>query len=595
MEFVERQQKAADCLAQDKYDEAIVLYDQCIEANSQVWSNYWKLGLALLLSGQKEEAQACWLSAIVEREYAEIEGGMVEIIKFLENEGIERLESGKYEQSEIIFLELIELDPDNSKAYKNLGNAVFSQGKLEEAVAYYQKGLSLEGDADATTYYNLGMVFHQQGKLEEAIACFEKFLLLNPNSADALNNLGNSFQRLGKFDEGIACFQKALTLEPNNALILNNLGTAFQTVGKLEEALACYQKALSLEPNDAMAHSNLGVFFMEQHQFEKAMACYNKALEIDPDYVDFHRNRAGLLLRLGDYKRGFAEYEWRWRRKENPPPSFPQPLWDGSDLDGKTILLYAEQGFGDTIQFIRYAPLVRERGGRVIFVSQVPLVELLTTVAGIDKVVAVGTTLPQFDVRAPLLSLPYILGTTLETIPVQIPYISPLKSLSFKLETPDAACFRVGLVWAGNPENADDRNRSCSLKYFAPLLSIAGIAFYSLQKGSKVEEITQLSYQESIQDLSIQLNDFADTAAVVAHLDLIITVDTAVAHLAGALGRPVWVVLSYSPDWRWMVEREDSPWYPTMRLFRQNQPGNWQDVLERVAVALTELVNSKKS
>ncbi|MCL1466815.1 tetratricopeptide repeat protein [Argonema galeatum] len=591
MKFVDLQIQAAECLAQDKYAEAVALYAQCIEANPLVLSNYWKLGLAWVLQGEELEGQACWLSAIVEGDAAQVDERTEELIKVLEAEALERLESGKYEQAEKIYLQIIEQHPNHSVAYKNLGNAVFNQGKLEEAIAYYQQGLTLDPD-DAITYYHLAIVFQQQEKLEEAIAYYQQFLTLNPNSAAALNNMGQAFQAQGKLEEAIACYQQALTLDPSDALTYNNLGTALQAQGKLEEAIACFQQGIVLEPNNAIAHNNLGLRFLKKHDFEKAIASYNRAIEIDPDYVEANWNRALLLLQIGDYKRGFAEYEWRWRREKTPARPFAQPLWDGSTLESGTILLHAEQGFGDTIQFIRYAPLVAQLVGHVIVECHQPLVKLLTTVTAIEKVVARETTLPEFDVQAPLLSLPYILGTTLETLPAQIPYLSPLEPLSVRLETPPETCRKVGIVWAGNPEHPDDRNRSCSLNHFASLLNTPGAAFYSLQKGPSVAELAQFSCQVPLQDLSSQLHDFADTAAVIDQLDLIVSIDTSVAHLAGALGKPVWLLLSFSHDWRWMSGRDDSPWYPSMRLFRQNRSGDWEDVLRRVTEALLKLTDA---
>ena len=403
--------------------------------------------------------------------------------------------------------------------------------------------------------------------------------------------MGNAWQRQGKFEEAIACYQQCLTLEPNDALTYNNLGSAFKVINKLEEALACFQQGLILEPNNAGYYNNLAVFWEEQRQYEKGIKYCELALEIDPDYVKSHWNISIMLLRLGNFTRGFEEYEWRWRREQSPPRTLPKPLWDGANLEGKTILLQAEQGMGDLIQFIRYVPLIRGRGGHIIVECHPPLVRLLETFVGVEKVVAIGESLPEFDVYIPLLSLPRILGTTLATIPAEIPYIYPLETVSFKLDPPAKSGLKVGLVWAGNPSNQDDRNRSCSLHHFLSLINLPNIAFYSLQKGPKAAEINQISEPVPLQDLSSQLNDFADTAAVIAQLDLVITVDTAVAHLAGAMGKPVWVLLGYNPDWRWMCDREDSPWYPSVRLFRQNSPGNWQEMLARVREALKQLVD----
>ena len=658
MELEELQQQAAEFLAQDKYDSAVCLYEECIEAAPNEMSSYWLLGLALLLADKELEAISVWLQAMVERNSSLEEALTADLIKVLEAEALKRLESGKYEQAEKIYWQIIEQNPNHAEAYKNLGNALFNQGKLEEAqacykqvlildpnydiayyhlgyafhqqglfeeaIAYYQQYLTLN-PRDSTAYYNMGIVFHKQSRFEEAIASYEQALTLNPNSYEASNNLGAALEMQGKVDEAISCYQKFLTLKPNDARAYYNLGRAFQSQGKVDEAIPYYQQALSLDSNQPIAHNNLGyalqsqgfleeaqscyqqafkldsnyakahynfgVLLMEKGNFSEAIACFNRAIEINPDYADAHWNRGLILLLWGEYERGFAEYEWRWLREQTPRRSFTQPLWSGEELQGRTILLYAEQGFGDTIQFIRYAPIVQQRGGIVVVECQQALVRLLTTVAGINKIVAYGTILPEFDVHAPLLSLPYILGTTLETVPAQIPYLHHDQFDSFKIE--DNSRLKVGLVWSGNPEYPENYKRSFSLNHFKDILNTPGIDFYSLQKGPQVAELKQLSELEKVplQDLSSILHDFACTAAVIAQLDLIITVDTAVAHLAGALGRPVWVLLAFNPEWRWLLKRSDSAWYPSMRLFRQQQPGDWPEVLARILIALQELVS----
>lgn len=581
-------QQAAEFLVKDEYDRAIAIYEECIAADPSVMFNYWMLGLTLLLQGREEEAQACWFSAIVAYDSAEIEAGTRELIEILEIEGIKRLEAGKFNQAEIIYLQIIEQVPDRAIAYKNLGNAALNQGKLEEAIAYYQQGIELEPN-EAISYYHLAIAFHQQDKLEEAIAFYEQFLKFNANDPIAWNNLGNALQRQGKFAEAIDCYQKSLTLDGNNALTYNNLGTAFNSQGNLAAALGCFEQGLILEPNNAESHYNLATFYQDQRLYEKALACCDRAIEIEPNYTDAYWTRSLILLRLGDFKRGFIEYEWRWRRKENKPRSLAKPIWNGENLAGKTILLQAEQGMGDLIQFIRYVPLLVKLGGCVVVECHPPLVRLLKTVADIEKVVAIGETLPEFDVYIPLLSLARIFGTTLETIPSEIPYLKPGESVSLKPEIPPSNCLKVGLVWAGNPEHPSDRQRSTSLGNFLPLFNLKNITFYSLQKGAKSAEINEITCPVNLLDLNNKINDFADTSAVISQLDLVITVDTSVAHLAGALGKPVWVLLCYNADWRWMTEREDSPWYPTMRLFRQNRSGDWQELLHRVEQVLAKL------
>jgi len=371
--------------------------------------------------------------------------------------------------------------------------------------------------------------------------------------------------------------------------------------GQLEEAITYYQQALALKPNYPEAYNNLGTALKEQGNLQESLHCFNRALKSNPDYQEARWNRAIALLSSGELKRGFTEYECRWQARGvyfKGPNCFPQPVWDGSDLEGKLILLHTDDGFGDTIQFIRYAPLVVQRGGRVILACPKPLVRLFTTLPGIEQLLEAEAVLPEFYVHAPLLSLPHYLGTTLETIPAQIPYIALLNSEEFiSKEAPSlpipplGTLLKVGFVWAsggrersGNLTATDQR--SCPPALFVRLLSLPGISLYSLQVGRWATTINEFKDENRLQDLSSQIEDFADTAALIAQLDLVISVDTAVAHLAGAMGKPVWTLLAFNPDWRWMREREDSPWYPSMRLFRQRQPGDWESVFEQVAQAL---------
>jgi len=585
MEWEELQQQAAECLAQDKYDSAVCLYEECIEAAPNEMSSYWLLGLALLLADKELEAISVWLQVMVEGNSSLVEVLTAELIKVLEAEALKRLRKGKYAQAEKIYWQIIELNPTHAEAYKNLGNALGNQGNLEEAQACYQQALAL-GPNCAITYYNVGYAFERQGKISEAIASYQQAIVLEPNYAEAYNNLGTVLANQGKLDEAIASYQQCLTLNPKAATAYYNLGHIFEQQQKVEEAIASYQQAIALEPNYAEAYNNLGNVLENQDKLEEAIPYYQQALILDPNYPEAHLNCGLILLRRGEYERGFAEYEWRWRMEKMPPRLFTQPLWSGEELQGRTILLHAEQGFGDTIQFIRYAPIVQQRGGIVVVECQQPLVRLLTTVAGINKVVAYGTTLPEFDVHAPLLSLPYILGTTLETVPAQIPYLHPPEFSNLRISPPPGTRLKVGIVWSGSAGYIRNHKRSCSLSHFLELLNIPDIAFYSLQKEPQVLELAELADKIRLQDLSSWLDDFATTASVMAQLDLIVTVDTAVAHLAGALGRPVWLLLSFVPDWRWMIGRSDSPWYPTMRLFRQKQPGDWAELLRRVIEAL---------
>jgi hypothetical protein len=317
----------------------------------------------------------------------------------------------------------------------------------------------------------------------------------------------------------------------------------------------------------------------------EAIACFQKALQIDPHYPEAHCNMSFVYLLTGNFEEGWKEYEWRRRLKGSVQREFSQPLWDGSDIHGKTILLYAEQGFGDTIQFIRYIPFVAQKNAIVLVECQDELASVIQDIEGVNRVFVFGEQLPEFDVHCPLLSLPLVFDTTLETIPAEVPYIKADSILVQRWKNKlkhDNSKLKIGLSWAGRPTHKRDRQRSISFDTFSPLLQINEVTFYSLQKGEAAGQAKNPTKGMKLIDYTDEMRDFSDTAAFIENLDLIISVDTAVAHLAGALGKPVWTLLPFAPDWRWMLHREDSPWYPTMRLFRQPSPGDWGSVINNV-------------
>jgi hypothetical protein len=333
---------------------------------------------------------------------------------------------------------------------------------------------------------------------------------------------------------------------------------------------------------------------------EDALTSYGQAVCLKPDYADAHRNRALLWLLLGDFEQGWPEYEWRWRCQGITMPAFRQPLWDGSPLEGRTVLLHAEQGLGDTLQFIRYAPLVQQQGGKVLVKGQLPLLSVLARCPGIDHLVGQNSPLPDFDVHAPLLSLPGLLRTTLATIPAQIPYLSAdallvehwrtgLNSLFPQGQAEESGKFRIGIAWQGNPQHKKDRQRSLPLTSFEPLARLPGVRLFSLQVGPGTEQLAEIRDRFLVTDVGGRFNQesFEDAAAVLKGLDLVLSVDSAIVHLAGALGRPTWTLLPFAADWRWLLGRDDSPWYPTMRLFRQKVPGDWDGVFERIVSLLS--------
>ena len=443
-------------------------------------------------------------------------------------------------------------------------------------------------EREAVRVFALASDHHRHGRLDDAVRGYTRALALNPLLADAYNNMGVALRAQDKLDAAVACYRRSLALKPNSAGVYSNMGNALRDAGKLDAAAACHTQAVRLAPHSPEAVYNLGLVLRDMGETEKALQCFEKALSIRSDYVDCRWDRALSLLHKGDYENGFVEYEWRWKVDRSPPRGYRQPLWDGSELEGKTILVHQEQGFGDMIQFARYLPMVKDRGGTVVVEAQSELVRLLATVKGVDKVVIKGAPLPPFDVYAPMMTLPRIFDTTLDTVPAEVPYMSPPELHAVALPAVLGGQKKVGISWAGKPTHKNDGNRSCALSHFLELTGLPGHTFYSMQKWEASADLLAHSCEALVMDVGARLEDFADTAAVVQQLDLVITVDTALAHLAGALAKPVWVVLPFAGDWRWLDGSEISPWYPSMRLFRQRRPGDWDEVFRRVRGLLLE-------
>ncbi|MEZ2238967.1 tetratricopeptide repeat protein [Microcoleus sp.] len=554
--------------------EAESLYRQVIAVHPESANVLCLLGIAVRQQGKMAEAIAFYEQAIAQQpDFVEAHLNKAHVL----------LDIGEHQRAIASYEQVLQIAPHTALAHKNIGWLKQQQGDTDAAISYYQTALKLEPTWSEIAH-NLGNIFKEQGQTQAAIACYQKALDTNPNLINTIIALGTIWQQQGEFQAAIDCYQQALKLDPNNAESVNNIGAAYHKQGKAQLAVSYYQQALKLKPDFIDAINNLGDAFVDLGQFQSAFSCHCRALELQPENSTAHVEFALTLLLFGDLRRGFAEYEWRWRTSQLQPRQFAQPVWDGSSLQGKTILLHVEQGFGDSIQFIRYAPMLYSQGAKVILVCYPELMRLFATVAGVEYLSLNFKDLPAFDVHAPLMSLPYILGTTLETIPANIPYLAPPPECKFALASD--AKLKVGIVWAGNPKRRKDAQRSCNLSDFMQFLDVPGIAVYSLQKNLS-EDDRALLHQHLVPDLSPHLNDFADTASAISQLDLVISVDTSVAHLAGALGKPVWVLLSFAPDWRWLLDREDNPWYPTARLFRQSQPENWQALFEDVKAALS--------
>lgn len=437
-----------------------------------------------------------------------------------------------------------------------------------------------------------GLEAHQRGDLDSAIACYQQVLQETP-SVDAYANLGVALRMQGCLQAAIIAYRRTLELDSDHVATLSNLGGAYRAIGQPQKAIPLLTKAIGLQPDFASAQYNLGLVYMDSGEPTKAIPYFEAAIALEPNRVDAPFDRATCLLQSGHLRQGFEAYECRFAYEKRLIKPYKQPKWDGSALKGQTLLLYAEQGFGDTLQFSRYIPLIeKQMGSRIILECPAPLKRLMQSVPGLDQVVSPGDTRPTFDVHASLLSLPYLFQTDLQTIPSQFPYLSLPKS-RVQLKPHDAKKLKVGIVWASGHSDVGIRNRTIALSHWQSLLETPGVQFYSLQKGPQAKKLKIQGLEFLIQNLDPHIQDFADTAAVLNELDLLISADTAIVHLAGAMNRPVWVLLPHGAEWRWLLNREDSPWYPSARLFRQAENENWDQVMERVGVKLFKSLTYK--
>jgi tetratricopeptide (TPR) repeat protein len=491
---------------------------------------------------------------------------------------------GRTGEASAAFERILALRPDHLDAMVNAGNALLKLGQPEQALDVLTRAVAAAPDhAGIVNNYGQGLV--ALDRHAEAVAYFERALTLDPLYAPAMINRAEALLHLDRAAEALDGIDDALAQAPRHAAALNVRGLALAALGRHEEAVAVFDAITAITPDWAHAYNNRGSAQAALNRFAAARASFRIATEIEPDLAAAHTNEAIASLALGDFAAGWAKYEWRWAK----PRTFAAPLWRGEEpLAGKTLLIYPEQGFGDTLQCVRYAALAAARGARVVAEVELPLKSVLAGVAGIAELVGEGEALPSYDLRCPMMSLPGAFATTLATIPADVPYVAaPADRLDkWKALLPAAGRLRVGLVFAGNSRHRNDRNRSIPLARLAPLLALDRIAFVSLQTGIDAEDRARLASGPSLLHLGDALGDFADTAAVIAGLDLVVTVDTATAHLAGAMGKPVWIMLPFSPDWRWLLGRRDSPWYPTARLFRQPAAGDWESVIAQVMAEL---------
>ncbi|BAS00174.1 TPR repeat-containing protein [Blastochloris viridis] len=497
-----------------------------------------------------------------------------------------------------VFRSALQRMPQAPQLYAGLGLALMKNGELDEAIATYGTAATLaparavEWLAEAN--HEMALVLRSRGQFQAAAAAIEQALALRPDWPDAHCNLGLVYRADERLDEAIRCYRRAIELDPCHVIAHSNLGSALREAGRPEEAMAVLHRAIELAPDGMEGYGNLANVMQGLGRIDDARALLDRAISCRPDHPKHalaRFNRALLIMLDGDLARGFAEYEWR--RNGGQPAfvkrSFATQEWQGEALAGRTILLYAEQGLGDTIQFCRYVPMVEALGARIVLQVHAGLVSLVAAAFPAAVVVANGEPLPPFDCHFPLMSLAWRFGTTLDTVPAEVPYLAvdPAKRAAWQARLSGADGLKVGLVWAGNAKTKHDRQRSLAAAALLPHLPRAGVSLFSLQKDCRPgDEAALAAFGGPVTDLAPLLGDFSDTAAAVSALDLVISVDSAVAHLAGALARPTWVLLPYALDWRWLRERADSPWYPTVRLFRQHAAGDWSDVLAKAGAAL---------
>jgi tetratricopeptide (TPR) repeat protein len=497
-------------------------------------------------------------------------------------------QQGQIVQAQSLYQQILRLEPQHFDSLHLLGVSELQTGDHEQGIRHIRQAIQIKPNI-AAAHNNLGNALNDLQQPEQALACYDRALALDPGYAEAHNHRGNVLRQLKQPEQALACYDRALALRPDYPEAHNNRGNALSDLQRLDEALLSYQRALTLRPTYAEACNNRGVALRDLGRLEQALQSYQQALTLRPDYADAQNNTALALLLSGNFAAGWPWYEARLSAAARQ--CFNQPQWDGSQpVHGKTVLLHCEQGLGDSIQFCRYAPLLAERGARVLLEIQAPLAGLLGDLPGIAQLIVAGEKRPEFDLHCPLPSLPRAFSTTLASIPLAAAYLS---SQQHKVEEWEGRLgaktrLRVGLVWSGGTEYRNDHWRSLALSQLLPYLP-RSCDYICLQKELRERDCETLQAQSNIRFFGAELHDFSDTAALCEQMDLIISTDTSVAHLAGALGKKTWVLLSYMPDWRWQLQRQDCVWYPEVLLYRQTSLGDWNSVLAKVSADLSGL------
>ncbi len=541
------------------------------------------LGMALAQRGQLLDALASLDRAIaIAPDLADAHGNRADVL----------VELRRHAEALASYDRALALAPQSFANWCNRAAVLFDLGRTEEALACYDRAIAIEpGHVDALAAR--GLVLNALNRCQDAVATLDRALALAPDHDLANRTRAVALLKLDRYAEALAGFERVLAQHPDDEDALYNVAFTLVANERDGEALAIYRKLLSLNPRHVEGLLGRGAALQNLARFEEAAATYEEVLAIDPQRVDAHYSAAMALLSLGDYRRGLPEYEWR--RAVSPGNSnavqmFREPIWLGDGpLRDKTLLLHAEQGMGDVLCAVRYVPRLARQGVRIVLQVHGALKALLAGLEGASVVVAKGEPLPPFDCHCPMMSLPYALRTELATLPAEVPYLhAPPERLShWRGRLPETGRMRAGIVWCGNPAFKEDGRRSLKLAQVEPILASSDVFFVSLNPGIGEPDRAALAARSNVLHLGGEFRDFADTAVVVSQLDLVITSDTSVAHLVGAMGRPVWIMLAFAPDWRWVPDHDHSSWYPTARLFRQSAPGDWASVIERVRLELT--------
>jgi tetratricopeptide (TPR) repeat protein len=572
-----------------RWPEALDAFERAIKLRPDFPEAHSNRGGVLIDLGRTEEALEAYNRAMMARR------GYVDALL---GRGIALTILKRSSDALVAFDHLLAVDPNHAEALTRRAGPLFELHRYEEALASCDRAIAID-PANAMPYYNRGVVLGELGRAAEAAASYQRAVAIWPNYIEALFNLSNTLEQLGRLDEALAAADRCVALAPSHYRAWNNRGNVLLKLGRYADAMASYDRVFAINPDYGEAYYNRGNALLELARIKEAFEHYQKAATLNTVHPDIPFNEGLARMLLGDLRQGFKRYEGRFYKTEHAPQirKFKQRQWTGFDIAGKRILLHDEQGLGDAIHFARYVPLVAQRGAEVILQVQAPLTTLLASIKGVSRVYERGDRLPAFDVHQYLMSLAAVFETELDTIPADVPYIAvPADRIEkWRKRLPSRKGLRVGLVWSGNPAFAGDAARSIGLLRLAPLLSVPGVQFVSLHREVRADDAPILQRFPDVAHFGAELTDFTDTAAVVADLDLVIGSDTAVIHLAGALAKPVWLLTKFSPDWRWMLDRQDNPWYPTAKLYRQPRLGDWESVVERVRQDLSELANATKA